>query len=243
MKYLGLTLWVVFCLSNAKAQFTLDDIKSFELGQRFSEAQSFLGDKFGDNISVYKGNIEDIYKIELPKKDTLWVVKKNRPEFDGYGDCQYSFMFAKNILVGIDVRFEFLATEGGKENFAKLLEIINADFSEDKDFHLISTSGEDLQIDKIINDVNNNCDVKEANETYFKQSAVLGTKAWEIHKRVDNVPRHKFLSLQVYKIAINSTPYTGCVAVIELTISNEAFIGLYNQVSGMKIQYKELPGE
>lgn len=61
MKYLGLTLWVVFCLSNAKAQFTLDDIKSFELGQRFSEAQSFLGDKFGDNISVYKGNIEDIY--------------------------------------------------------------------------------------------------------------------------------------------------------------------------------------
>lgn len=240
MRHVGLTLLVIFCLFTAKGQFTLEEIKVLELGQKFFDAKQILTDKFGNNISVHKGNAYDTYKIEAPKKDSLWVLKQDRSAFDIYGDCQYSFKFAKDVLIGVDIRFEFLATNEGKENFAKLLNEINANFSKDQDLHSINTSGENLDTEKIIADVNNRCDAKQVNEEYFKQSAMMGMKAWEIHKRVNDIPKNKFLSLQLYKSSMSSVPYSGCVAVIELTISNEAFIGLYNQVSGMKIKYEPL---
>lgn len=243
MKQLILAFFLVFCVVGVQAQFTLDEIKSLELGQKFTDAEQIVRTKLGANISTFEGDTLDTYKIESPESDSIWIVKTEQPTFDVYGTCRYSFKFAKNVLIAVEIRFEFLANDEDKENFAQTLRSIDSNFSGDGDLHLLKTAGEDLNIDKIINQVNNSCDTKEDNEAYLKQSAFMGMKAWEIHKRVNNVPRHKFLTLQVQKTVMNTPPYAGCVSVVEMTICNEEFIELYNMLNEMKIKYQAVAEE
>lgn len=242
MKPFFVSFFLAFCFLELRAQFTLDEMKSIELGKKFTDIERVISDRLG-NVSVFEGDTLNTFKIESPESDSVWLVKKARPTLDGYGNCRYSFKFAKDVLVGIDIRFEFLANEEDKEQFAQLLKQISSAFSDDQDFHPLKSAGDELDIDKIMEEVNTNCDSNDDNAAYAKQVGFLGMKAWEVHKRVNNIPRHKFLTLQVQKTTIDTLPYTGCVAVIEVTITNEALIDLYNIISTMKIQYEQLSPE
>lgn len=228
-----------------KAQFTINEIQSMELGEKFADVEQLLNTKFGGNIESFEGNVQNLYKIESPVKDSSWILKKHLPYFDRLGDCQYVFKFVNDALVGVDIRFQFIAIDSKKENFEILLRSIDSLFSNEKGFFpLKSAAGsEAFNIDAMVNRVKTNCDAEAANGEYGKQSAVLGTKAWEVHKRVNNIPRHKLMTLQVYTAAMRSEAYSGCMAIVELTVSNEEFIGLYNKMSEMKIKYESLSDE
>lgn len=240
MRIMGILFWGL-CFFQAKGQLTIEELKTLELGQPFDVTEPALFEKFSENISVYKGDRQNTYKIVAPYADSLWIYKKDGVTFDAYGEAKLSFQFANHVLIAVEVRFEFTAETRQKERFEQTLKALITGFTEDKDFFALQNpTGQEFKVDNIIQDIKSNCSTKEENEEYPKQSAFLGTAAWEIHKRVDNIPRHKLLTLQAYKTGITSYPYSGCIAVIELVVSNEAFFNLYNNVNAAKIKYEEI---
>ena len=228
-------------VSETKAQLSVEDIKLLELGQKFEDAMEAISGKFDDNVTVYQGETHDTYRIIAPQTDSSWITKKNRVLFDTYGDARITFQFAKEALIAVEIRFEFTAEEHQKESFEQTLRSIVSGFSRDGDFFALKNPpGQEFNINKIVQEVKTNCSSKTDNEAYQKQSAFMGTTAWEVHKRVNNIPRHKLVTLQVYKTAMTAFPYSGCVAVAELIVSNENFINLYNSLNAAKIQYEEM---
>lgn len=244
IKYLGLI--VLFSVGiSANAQFSLEEIKTMELGKKFADIEDSIADKLAGNVSVFKGNLQNTYKIESPVTDSIWIIKKDRPVFDKYGDCKYTFKFANEVLIGIDIRFQFIALQSDREQFEELLTTMLADFAADKDFVSLRTaSGESaMDLNNIIAQIKTKCNSEAENENYSRKPTLLGSQAWELHKRVNNIPRHKLVTLQVHTAPLSGEYYSGCTAIVELSISNEQFINLYNQVGQTKIQYELLDNE
>lgn len=244
IKYLGLVV-LFSCSLIANAQFSMEEVKTMELGKNFADIEDSIANRLLGNVSVFKGNLQSTYKIESPVTDSIWIIKKDRPVFDKYGDCKYTFKFANEVLIGIDIRFQFIALQSDREQFEELLRTMIADFTADKDFvPLKTTSGDaEMDLDKIITQIKTRCNSEAENENYSRKPTLLGSQAWELHKRVNNVPRHKLVTLQVHTAPMSGDYYSGCTAIVELSISNEQFINLYNQVSQTKIQYNLLDNE
>lgn len=225
----------------AKAQLTVADIKVLELGLTFEDAAEAIAEKFDNNITLYQGNAHDTYRIVAPEADSAFITKKNKAIFDAFGGARITYQFAQNVLIAVEIRFEFTAAEKQKESFEQTLRSIVAGFAAGKDFFALKNPpGQEFDIDKITQEVISNCSSKADNEAYQKQSGFMGTAAWEVHKRVNNIPRHKLVTLQAFKTAMTSYPYAGCVAVLELVVSNEHYINLYNTINTAKIQYEEI---
>lgn len=240
MKVLS-TVILVICFLQTKAQLTVEELKTLELGQKFEAVQPILAEKFEENIAIFQGDKHDTYRMASPLTDSLWILKKDRPAFDVYGDSRITFQFANEVLIAVEIRFEFMATPADKEKFERTLTSLVSGFTNDRDFFVLENpAGQEFNIDAIVQQVKTNCDSKNENEAYRNQSAFMATAAWEVHKRVNNIPRHKLLTLQAYKTAITSMAYTGCVSVIELIVSNEAFFGLYNTINAARVQYEEI---
>ncbi len=234
---------VFFCTAifQVRAQVTVADIKVLELGQKFEDAAEAIAEKFDNNVTLYQGDAHDTYRIVSPEADSAWITKKNRAIFDAYGGARITYQFAEEVLIAVEIRFEFTAEEEQKESFERTLRSIVSGFTGDKDFFALKNPpGQEFDIDKIVQEVMTNCSSKAENEAYQKQSVFMGTAAWEVHKRVNNIPRHKLVTLQAFKTAMTSYPYSGCVAVLELVVSNENFISLYNTINAAKIQYEEV---
>lgn len=245
IRHLCMVMAFLACYSlPAGAQLSMEDIKTLELGKSFDAVEEWLANQLGDNISSFKGNVEHVYKIESPVVDSVWVIKKHRPAFDSYGDCKYIFKFASEKLIGVDIRFQFIGLDSERDRFEALLKTMMNNFSADKDFMPLKTADEGAaDLEKIVAHVRNSCPSEAENENFSRKPSLLLTRAWEVHKRVHNDPRHKLLTLQVHTAPVTGQYYSGCTAIVELSVSNEQFINIYNQISQSRIQYELLEDE
>ncbi len=229
------------CFCNATAQLTVADIKALELGQTFEDMAEPVAAQFNNNITFYEGNAHDAYRIVCPEADSSFITKKNRAIFDTYGGAKVTYQFAEGRLIAVEIRFEFTAEQEEKERFAHTLQSMVNDFAADADFIAWrNPQGEAFDTGKIIQEVKTGCDRAADNARYQEQKGMLGAAAWEVHKRVNNIPRHKWVTLQVFKTFATSYAYSGCVTVAELVVTNEHFINLYNTIQSVKIAYEEM---
>src|ERR1700733_1295204 len=151
----------------ARAQMTVDQLITTRLGIPFQESKAEIRRIF-KNLAIYKGDYLNAYRINVPGSNEY---SSQQTTFDYFGRCEYRFKYAKDKLVGIDVKFSFLPDR--KFEFQRLLRDILNDFSKDKRFSIFG-DGLSVHIDSVISFVDTRCKLTNYDENDMSMVKLLG---------------------------------------------------------------------
>ena len=207
---------------NGFAQLNMEQITSITLGQTFDVARPKIKAMFSQKPSITKADFFGAYRIEY----------ENVP-FNYYGDANYTFQFAKDTLVAIQINFPFRASDTSK--FRRLYNTLLADLNNDNSKRLLKEYS-DLNPKKIFPYVVSNCVTNtEKDDKSYKpiNKKFLGQSFWAI----DNSYSGKFIRIIVQLYESHSSKmengktsrYDGCIVEATIEITSERYQDLKNQ--------------
>jgi len=216
--------------STVKSQIGLEQMTKIKLGETFAETKQAILSMFEQKPVIMKADFFGAYRIQY----------EDVP-FNYYGNADYTFQYAKDTLVAIQVEFSFKASDTGK--FRRLYNTLLNDLNSDKSKKLLKQYST-LNSKKVFPYINANCITTTPKEDInYKpiKTEFLGQNIWAVYD--NEIYTDKFLRLYVQLSESHSsksengttTKYDGGKAEAIFEITSERLQDLKNQEEAMEI--------
>ena len=221
----------IWCYS----QLEMEDLLNFKLGGSYLENKAIIADRLKNNVTNYKGDFLNSYKITSPAQ-----MSEIGQMFSFYGQSDYEFLFVKNQLCEINIIFLFTANE--KDEFVRLFTTLTSDIAKNKRLIFDKSKFSNLDINKAIKVVYDNCISREENKKNIDQDTILGSKYYFVDTA--GIKRNKYLKFSVQNLSYNgellrydglkgrmiTSRYDGCATEVKLTVSNLDLLEMTTQL-------------
>lgn len=212
------------------SQLNLEQMINIKLGATFNDSKNKIEEMFSQKPTIMQSDFFGAYTITY----------ENTP-FSYYGNADYTFQYAKDSLVSINVEFKFYAADTNK--FRRLYNTLISDLNSDKSKKLLKQYS-NLNSRKIFDYVKSQCITTTGkDDKNYKpiKTKYLGQNEWGIYN--NSLYTGKFLSLIIQLGEIHSfdldygktTKYDGGFVDLKLTLTNEEFQDLNYQVYNLDI--------
>ncbi len=221
----------LFITMDSYAQLNFQQMATIKLGTTFNESKNEIMEMFAKKPTVMKSDFFGAYQINY----------ENIP-FSYYGNGNYSFQYAKDTLVSINIDFEFFAKDTAK--FRRLYETLISDMNSSKSTRFLKQYS-NLNSKEIFNFVKLHCVTTTwQNEKNYKpiKTKYFGQNFWAIYDNSNYTS--KFFSVTVnlkeehysdYGYGKPTILYNGGVVDLKITLTNEKFQDLNYQVNNFDV--------
>lgn len=213
---------VLFVFSNnfIFGQFALRDLLLSDFGSELTSVKENLQKVFKDNIDISKGDFGDSYLLSSPislineeKGPRIATIAK-------YGQCRYTFGFAKNKLAYVSVTLGFIGDRSGKNEYERVLKDLLLNFTKDPSFILINKPGQlFLNSDSAIQLVRTDCNRLD-DSSKIDQAGNLGTRVYLV-KNPTKPNNSTILRIGSEKYNYSEAFFNGCKSEIRLIITDQ----------------------
>ena len=228
MKTLFLLLALFFNLLIVNAQFKMDNVISYPLGDVFSYSKDLVTKFFDKQPVIKKSDFYNAYQIifdDVP--------------FDYYGKGNYLFQYVKDTLVFIEVTMKFRDYE--LDNFKRLYNTLMDDINLDKSKILIKAA-ENINFTKSLQIVKYECGkyTHVMDSKFFDiESKFIGENVWKLYNNSEFKGKFLGVSLSTGKLGLigNKDNYVGCTMNVVLRVDNTDFLNLVARFNKVPLKY------
>ena len=228
MKTLFLLLALFFNLLIVNAQFKMDNVISYPLGDVFSYSKDLVTKFFDKQPVIKKSDFYNAYQIifdDVP--------------FDYYGKGNYLFQYVKDTLVFIEVTMKFRDYE--LDNFKRLYNTLMDDINLDNSKILIKRE-DNINFATSLQIIKNECEkyTHVMDSKFFDiEPKFIGENVWKIYNNSKFTGKFLGVSVSTGKqgvIGIKDN-YAGCTMNVVLRVDNTEFLKLVTQFNKVPLKY------